>query len=130
MQQDERWSRTPKPHVDFPTPTSDLGGAQLVARSQQWMRHRPPGAGRPTRRASSRSFSARKDQTGINGITLAHHDASHHGQEPTKLEQLAQIEEAEIRVFGDFLRQLKTHHEGEHDLLDRTIVFYTSNLGN
>ncbi len=32
LQQSEKWSTTPKPKVDYPTPTSDLGGAQLVAR--------------------------------------------------------------------------------------------------
>ena len=129
LQQDERWSRTPKPHVDFPTPTSELSGAQLIARSQQWYDIVRLALQTDSSRVVT-LFLGTQDQTGINGVTLAHHDASHHGQEPTKLEQLAQIEEAEIRVFGDFLRQLKTHHEGEHDLLDRTIVFYTSNLGN
>ena len=130
LQQDERWSRTPKPHVDFPTPTSELGGAQLVARSQQWYDIVRLALQTDSTRVVTLHLGS-QDQTGINGVTLAHHDASHHGQEPAKLEQLAQIEEAEVRVFGDFLRQLKTHHEGEHDLLDRTrSVFYTSSLGN
>jgi hypothetical protein len=31
-------------------------------------------------------------------VTLAHHDASDHDQEPAKLEQLAKIEEAELKV--------------------------------
>ena len=63
-------------------------------------------------------------------MTLAHHDASHHGQEPAKLEQLALIEEAELQVFGEFLDKMKRAAEGEQNLLDRTMVFYTSNLGN
>jgi hypothetical protein len=71
-----------------------------------------------------------QDQSGIANVTLAHHDASHHGLEPSKLEQLALIEEAEIRVFGEFIRKLKESREGEHTLLSRTIVLYTSNLGN
>jgi len=66
----------------------------------------------------------------VTNVTLAHHDASHHGQEPGKLEQLALIEEAEIRVFGEFLRKLKESREGEHTLLNRSMVLYTSNLGN
>ena len=49
---------------------------------------------------------------------------------PPRLEQLALIEEAELRVFNDFLTKLKDSTEGDETLLDRTIVFYASNLGN
>ena len=114
----------------FPTPTNDLGGMpQLVARSQQWYDIVRLALQTDSTRVVTLHLGS-QDQTGVTGVTLAHHDASHHGQEPAKLEQLAQIEEAEVRVFGDFLRQLKAHQEGEHALLDRTVVFYTSNLGN
>ena len=56
----------------------------------------------------------------IDGVTLGHHDASHHGQEPSKLEQLALIEDAEMKVAVDFtfphgdtnLRKLETRAGG------------------
>ena len=129
LQQDERWSTTPKPRVDFPTPTSELGGAQLVARSQQWFDIIYLALQTDSTRVVTLHLGS-QDQTGVTNVTLAHHDASHHGQEPGKLEQLALIEEAEIRVFGEFLRKLKESREGEHTLLNRTMVLYTSNLGN
>ncbi|MCB1088576.1 MAG: hypothetical protein KDM63_16180, partial [Verrucomicrobiae bacterium] len=47
-----------------------------------------------------------------------------------KLEQLALIEEAEVKVFGEFLDKMKASAEGGETLLDRTMVFYASNLGN
>ena len=40
------------------------------------------------------------------------------------------IEEAEIKMLGEFLEKLKTSQDGDHTLLDRTAVLYTSNLGN
>ena len=40
------------------------------------------------------------------------------------------IEEAELRLFADFLRKMMASTEGELSLLDQTIVFYASNLGN
>ena len=40
------------------------------------------------------------------------------------------IEEAELRVFNEFLTKLKDSSEGTETLLDRTMVFYASNLGN
>lgn len=129
LQQEEKWTSTPKPKVDFPTPASDLGGAQLVARSRQWFDI----VRLALQTDSSRVFTlflGSQDQSGVEGVTLAHHDASHHGQEPAKLEQLALIEEAEIAVLGEFLSKLKESQEGEDRLLDRTTVFYTSNLGN
>lgn len=129
LQQDERWSTTPKPRVNFPPPTSDLGGAQLVARSQQWFDIIHLALQTDSTRVLTLHLGS-QDQSGINGVTLAHHDASHHGQEPTKLEQLALIEEAEIRVLANFLTKLKESREGEHSLLSRTMVLYTSNLGN
>jgi hypothetical protein len=63
-------------------------------------------------------------------VTIGHHDASHHGQDPAKLEQLALIEEAEVRVFGEFLEKLSAAPEGDGTLLDRSTILYTSNLGN
>src|SRR5207244_139521 len=50
--------------------------------------------------------------------------------DPAKLEQLALIEEAEIKLLGEFLEKLKASTEGDHTMLDRTAVFYASNLGN
>ena len=66
----------------------------------------------------------------ITGVNLGHHDASHHGQDPAKLEQLALIEEAEIKVLGEFMEKMKTTTEGDSTLFDRTAIFYASNLGN
>jgi hypothetical protein len=129
LQQDERWCNTPKPRVEMPIPTSELGGAQLVARSQQWFDIVHLALQTDSTRVITLHLGT-QDQTGIPNITLAHHDASHHGQEPGKLEQLGGIEEAEIGVFGNFLRKMKESREGEHNLLSRTMVLYTSNLGN
>ena len=35
-----------------------------------------------------------------------------------------------VGVLGNFLAELQTSREGDHNLLDRTMVLYTSNLGN
>ena len=37
---------------------------------------------------------------------------------------------SEIGALAEFLTKIKESQEGEHHLLDRTMVFYTSNLGN
>lgn len=129
LQQEEQWSTTPKPKVDYPTPTSDLGGAQLIARSRQWYDIVRLALETDSTRVVTLHLSS-QDQSGVDGVTLAHHDASHHGQEPAKVEQLSLIEEAEIGVLGDFLASLKSAKEGGESLLDRTMVLHVSNLGN
>jgi len=61
----------------------------------------------------------------VPGLTLEHHDASHHGKDERKVSQLALIEEAELRAFADFLKALD-----ETRLLDSTQVLLASNLSN
>jgi hypothetical protein len=64
------------------------------------------------------------------GASLGHHDASHHGQDPGKIEQFALYEEEETRNIGVLLDKLSGAREGDGTLLDRTIVFWGSNIGN
>jgi hypothetical protein len=128
LQQDEKWSKTPKPKVSMPAPT-DFGGRQLLQRSRQWFDIVNLALMTDSTRVISLWLGS-QERPEIEGVTLAHHDASHHGQDPAKLEQLALIEEAELKVLGEFLDKMKKSTEGDGSLLDRTAIFYTSNLGN
>ena len=129
LQQDEHWSTTPKPRVNFEVPASDFGGPQLVERSRLWYNIVHLALQTDSTRVVSLWLSS-QERPEITGVTIGHHDASHHGQDPAKLEQLALIEEAEIQVLGEFLEKMKASKEGDHNLLDRTAIFHTSNLGN
>ena len=129
LQQDERWQTTPKPKVEYTPPTNDFGGAQLVERSRQWYNLVHLALQTDSSRVVSLWLST-QERPEITGVTLGHHDASHHGQDPAKLDQLALIEEAEIKVLGEFLEKLRATRDGERSLLDRTAVLYASNLGN
>jgi hypothetical protein len=129
LQQDEHWSTTPKPHVNFEVPTNDFGGPQLLERSRQWYNIVHLALQTDSTRVVSLWLSS-QERPEIAGVNLGHHDASHHGQDPAKLEQLALIEEAEIQVLGEFLEKMKTTKDGDRTLLDQTAILYTSNLGN
>ena len=129
LQQDEKWSKTPKPQVKVPPPTVEFSGPQLLQRSRQWYDIVHLAMQTDSTRVISLWLGS-QERPEIDGVTLAHHDASHHGQEPTKLEQLALIEEAELKVLGEFLGKMKKSTEGEQTLLDRAMIFYASNLGN
>jgi hypothetical protein len=66
----------------------------------------------------------------IAGVTLGHHDLSHHGKDPGKLEQLKIVEMETMKTLRDLLARLKQTQEGGASLLDRTVVFLGSNLGD
>ena len=129
LQQDEQWRKTPKPSVDYPTPTTDFNGAQLVERSRQWYHLVHLALQTDSTRTISLWLST-QERPEITGVNLGHHDASHHGQDPAKLDQLAIIEQAELQVFAEFLDRLNATRESESTLLDSTAVLYASNLGN
>src|SRR5262249_37496888 len=66
----------------------------------------------------------------IPGVTLGHHDLSHHGRDPNKLNQLKIVELETMKVVRDLLAKLKQSRENGVSLLDRTMVFLGSNLGD
>ena len=66
----------------------------------------------------------------IPGVTQGHHDLSHHGKDPGKLAQLNLIETACMKVFHELVAKLHRTREGGETLLDRTMVYMGSNLGD
>ena len=66
----------------------------------------------------------------IDGVSAEHHNLSHHGQDPEKIQQLKIIETEILKCFHRFLTQLKGPAEVGQRLLDQTSVLFGSNLGN
>lgn len=61
----------------------------------------------------------------IDGVNQGYHNLSHPGRDPEKIEQLALVEEAILREWGEFLRRLRDTKEDDDRLLDRTMVLLT-----
>ena len=125
--QDEAWANKPKPKVQYPT--RDFRENELIERSRQWYNLIHLALQTDSTRVINLHIHSHI-QPKIEGVNMQHHEASHHGQDDAKIEQLATIEEAEYRVFSEFLAKLQGSSEGNETLLDRTIVFHGSNLGN
>jgi len=66
----------------------------------------------------------------IEGVSLGHHNLSHHGKDPGKLEQLKIVELETIKAVRDLLAKLRQSQEDGRNLLDRTTIFLGSNLGD
>ena len=50
---------------------------------------------------------------------MGHHDLSHHGQDPEKIEQLTVLEIEKLKTLRTFLGQLRDSQEEGASLLDR-----------
>jgi hypothetical protein len=72
----------------------------------------------------------RGDVPPVPGVTIDHHNLSHHGQDPEKIRQLELIEKAEMKAVGRLLTALRQKTEGGAAMLDNTMVLFGSNLGN
>lgn len=66
----------------------------------------------------------------IPGVSLEAHNLSHHVNRPDAIAQLTRLELAEFKELAKLLGRLAATPEDGQTLLDRTVVFYGSNLGN
>ncbi|QDU98860.1 DUF1552 domain-containing protein [Lignipirellula cremea] len=62
------------------------------------------------------------------GVREAHHQLSHHRNNPATLEKIAQIDRFYVEQFAWFLEHLRNITEGEGTLLDNSMVLYGSCL--
>ena len=64
------------------------------------------------------------------GIPEAFHPLSHHQENPEKMARLAKVQAYHSAVFAKFLDKLKAMPDGEHSVLDNSIILYGSNMSN
>ncbi len=130
MAASEVWSQRSKPKVDVPRPT-DIGNSNDFVGRQRLMSDMIRLA---LQTDSTRFVTYHLGGSGgvvpLPGVEEGYHTLSHHGQDEEKLAQLALVETAVMSSWGDFLRSLQEFDEDGVDLLDRTTVLLTSNLGN
>ena len=127
LTQDEAWVNKPKPKVQYQT--REFRERELVEKSRQWFDLIHLALQTDSTRVINLHIHSH-GQVNVEGVNMEHHEASHHGQDAAKIEQLAKVEEAEYRVFNEFLTKMRGSSEGNETLLDRTMVFHGSNLGN
>jgi len=59
-----------------------------------------------------------------------HHELSHHGNNPQKLEKIRKINHYHMQQFAYFIERLKAIPEGEGTLLDQCMIVYGSGLSD
>lgn len=127
---DESWAKTPKPKVNVEPPKDILNAADLIGRTRLLFDLAHLAIQTDSTRLITIMLAGSTKAPPIEGVTLGHHDLSHHGKDPSKLEQLKIVEVETMKTVRDLLAKLKQSQEDGASLLDRTTVFLGSNLGD
>lgn len=64
----------------------------------------------------------------VDGVDGAHHSISHHQKDKDKLRQYQIINQWHVEQYAYLLNKLKSIREGEHTLLDQSMVLFGSGL--
>jgi hypothetical protein len=124
----EQWQQKPKPEVDAEPPSDIRDSTRLIERAKQLYDIMYLAIQTDSTRLITYTIGDSSHVPQLPGITMNYHDLSHHGQDPGKLAQLATVESAHVRAFGDFVRRLKESEEDDANLLDRTMVMLGSHM--
>ncbi len=126
----EEWSKKPKPKVDAKPPQNNMNSADLIGKTRLLFDLTHLALQTDSTRLVSMLLLGTSLVPPVAGVSLGHHDLSHHGQDPAKIEQLKKVELEKMKTVQEFLEKLKKTEEQGETLLDRTMVFFSSNLGN
>jgi hypothetical protein len=64
------------------------------------------------------------------GMTFTHHDTSHHGRNPEKMEKHAQINAYFTSLYARFLEKLRNSPEGGGNVLDNAVIAYGTGMSD
>ena len=133
LQESKGWESKPKPVVNAEPPQDPTSPAQYMAKVKVMYDL----AKLAFETDSTRAITLMLNSVGtpvveISGetITDGYHNLSHHGQAPDKLAQLKILDEWHMKLLAGLFSDLKSTHEGDVPLLDRTMILYGSNLGD
>ena len=127
---DESWIKTPKPKVNAQPPQDIANAADLIGRTRLLFDLAHLALEADSTRLITIMLQGSTYAPPIPGVSLGHHDLSHHGKDPQKLEQLKIVEIETMKTVVDLLAKLKQTREAGASLLDNTMVFLGSNLGD
>jgi hypothetical protein len=130
LARDEAWCKTPKPKVNVPPPKDIPSAADLLGRTRLLFDLTHLALQTDCTRLITIMLAGSTYVPPIPGISLGHHDLSHHGKDPRKLAQLKIVEIETMKTLRELLTKLKQSKEDGGNLLDRTTVFLGSNLGD
>ena len=124
------WMDKPKPVVEATPPTDINDPTDLIGRTRLLLDLIPLIVQTDSSRIITMMVQDHYVVPKVEGVTGNHHNLSHHGQDPGKIEQLQRIEAGIVGCFSDMLTKMKIGTESGPTLLDNTSIVFGSNLGN
>jgi len=64
------------------------------------------------------------------GVTVSFHGGSHHGEDPKRVLEYAQLNRYHVAMLAYFIAQLPRTADGDGTLLDHSLILYGTNMGN
>ena len=130
FQKAEQWIDQPKPVVDAQQPQDIKEDSDIIGRTKLMFELIPLILQTDSSRVITLLIQGRSDVPPIEGVTIDHHNLSHHGQDEAKIAQLTKIETELMKSLGGLIGSLKSKSEAENRLIDNSMVLFGSNLGN
>jgi hypothetical protein len=127
LAQEKEWAAKPKPRVDA---KAESDPNEWVGQTKQWYDLIHLAMQTDSTRVIVCRVPEQLPAPTVPGSQLGEHDASHHGQSPAKVEQVALYEEAHMRLLQGLLQKLNDSPEAGGSLLDSTEVLSISNMGD
>lgn len=130
LTQSEAWLDKPKPTTDEKPPKDIVDARDLIGRTQSLLNMIPLVLQTDSSRVVTVMIQDHHVVPQIKGVNAEHHNLSHHGKDPAKINQLKMIERELLKQFSGFLSKMSQPLESDSNLLDSTSVLFGSNLGN
>lgn len=126
----QRWQDVPKPTVDFDGSANAHGPMDYPTLSPLMFDLLFLAIQSDSSRVFTAGFGMHNHVIEIDGVSIGYHGLTHHGRLPEKLKQLRIIDAFYIEQMARFMEKLKNTRTNNGNLLDETMVFFGSGLGD
>lgn len=126
----QRWQNVPKPKVEFDDSVNAHGAMDYPTLSPIMFDLLYLAIQSDSSRVFTAGFGMHNHVIELDGVSIGYHGLTHHGRLPEKLKQLRIIDAFYIEQMSRFMAKLKTTDTGYGNLLDETMVFFGSGLGD
>jgi len=127
LAQDEAWAARPKPNINVKL---ERDANEWVGQTAQWYDLIHLAVQTDSTRVIVHRIPEQPPAPTAPGTRIGEHDASHHGKEPQKIEQIAAFEDTRFKLLNRLLTRLSDSAEGDGTVLDNTQVLFLSNMGD
>ncbi len=130
LQRNGDWEQRPRPRPPMAEPTDIADFTQVVQRCRLMFDMTRVALESDSTRLVTIFISTTSIIPAVDGVSHETHSLTHHGNRPETIAELRRIEEAQFRVFAEFLDRLSGLREQGNSLLDRTMVLYGTCMGS